>query len=77
MPKQEATLIKNKAGRLVPNRVNGVKATPFKGVGKQIIITSKDLTSIWPTLIITIPGFNPACWAELSSLTDVITTPAI
>ena len=41
MPKQEATLIKNKAGRLVPNRVNGVKSTPFKGVGKHHPLTPK------------------------------------
>ena len=28
-------LIKNKAGRMVPEMVNGVKSIPFKGVGKH------------------------------------------
>ena len=34
MPKQ-VPLIKNKAGRLVPRHVNGLKTIPFKGVGKH------------------------------------------
>jgi len=32
---QKLKLIKNKAGRMVPTIVNGVKSIPFKGVGKH------------------------------------------
>ena len=31
---QKLKLTKNKAGRMVPSMVNGVKSVPFKGVGK-------------------------------------------
>ena len=32
---QKLKLTKNKAGRMVPSMVNGVKSVPFKGVGKH------------------------------------------
>ena len=33
---QKLKLVKNKAGRIVPTIVNGVKLVPFKGIGKHL-----------------------------------------
>ena len=43
---QKLKLTKNKAGRMVPSMVNGVKYVPFKGVGKYLPNGVKATSSI-------------------------------